>query len=236
MPNPQLDPGPFAPMIGYVTAILAAIFLVSILWRGRLAVWNSPEEELPRTAPKIVSVITGVAMVILWLWAAPDVIWGLGFISIFLAILLILSYLTYSYLVGVLSYKIEVPIGQNKTRNHRIVGGFWLESNAKERLENEQITIQELLQGAAYNPDRLWSRTSRSLAKTTLLLLYLAIMFSGTLAISGVGFLVQVGLTGKPAASIIYTKDAPGIKPEQSPKTSQPNISPTPKSVTPASK
>jgi hypothetical protein len=64
-------------------------------------------------------------------------------------------------------------------------------------------TYRGCLRGACYDVDALWSRASRELAKATLLVLFLLVMVSGTIAIAAGGFAVQVQLTGLPASAVI---------------------------------
>lgn len=44
--------------------------------------------------------------------------------------------------------------------------------------------MQRLLEGAAYEIDKVWSRPSRQLAKTSFVLAYLGLTISGTIALA----------------------------------------------------
>lgn len=210
----EFDPGPFAPLVGYVGAIIAAVFLIGSIWRGSLAAWQSPEENLPGTASKIVGVACGIGIVVLWVYATPSTLPSVVRLAVVFGVLLIIFFLVYSFFIGALTYQKKIAINNSHTNTEEIVGGLWLLKEAKESQKEHNVTTQTLLAGATYEPDKLWSRASRNTAKTLLVLLFLGIMISGTLGISSAGFAVQVRLTEKPAASVITTDQAPGIEPE----------------------
>lgn len=213
----ELNPGPFAPLVGYVGAIIATVYLIGIIWRGRrLGLWQSPEEDLPRTAQNIVGVICGIGIVGLWLYATPNTLQKVFWLAIVFGVALLIAYVLYAFLIGVLTYDGEKANDDRRTTHpKKIIGGIWLKKEAKRAMKEHRVrTIQNLLRGAAYDPDELWDRTSRGIAKTILLLLFLTIMVSGTLGISSAGFAVQVRLTDKPAAAVILPEEAPGSQPE----------------------
>jgi hypothetical protein len=211
----ELDPGPFAPVVGYAGAILAAAFLLQRVWAVRVADWQSPDENLPGTAARVVALLSGMGMVALWLYAAPNVLWQTVTLGIACAVLLCVAYILYYFLNGTLIYTVERADGESASKKKKIVGGLWLTGTAKEAKRKHHVTTtQDLLQGAAYDPDKLWSRTSRGMAKVFLLVLFLTVMVSGTLAITSAGFATQVHLTGKSAASIIKRAESPGLKTE----------------------
>jgi 4-amino-4-deoxy-L-arabinose transferase-like glycosyltransferase len=68
----NLDLGPFAPLAGYVSALIATVFFIVVLWSGGKARWTAPEENLPDTAGRIVGVVCAVSVVALWLYARPE--------------------------------------------------------------------------------------------------------------------------------------------------------------------
>lgn len=211
----QTDPGLFAPVVGYVGAIFAAIFLIQRMAMSKTGIWKSPEEDLPETAPRIVAIISGIIMVFVWLYASPDTMDTLFTIAITCGIILVISYLIYYFCISVFVYKKEKKVANtvNETESVDIIGGFLLKKSAKETKEKKKIaSTQELFAGAAYDPDKLWSRTSRSLTKTVIIFLFLVIMVSGTIGITSAGFAVQVDQTGKAATEIISTEDSPGLE------------------------
>jgi hypothetical protein len=205
-----LNPGPFAPLVGYVSALLATVYLVGVLWRGGKARWIAPEENLPKTAGRIVGVLCGIGIVWLWLYAEPATIGSVLRIAFVSGVILVLSFLVYWFLNGALVYYREVPVSESAAQRESVVGGFWLTARARAVRRRKNETVQSILEGAAYNVDAVWSRVSRELAKVTLLLLFLVVMVSGTVAISAAGFAMQVQLTNQPASAVIRAEDAPG--------------------------
>lgn len=208
----ELDPGPFAPLVGYVSAILATAFLLRKYWLGKSQAWHSPDEDLPGTIQKIFGVLCGIGIVGLWLYSNPNTLTSVFKLAIIFVILLIFSFIIYHFLIVSLTYKKEIVIGGSNITIIKIIGGLWLKKEAKDAKKKHCVsTTQELFEGSLYDEDKLWSRNSRGTAKILLIILYLGIMISGTLAISSAGFIVQVHLTKKPAASVITADEAPGI-------------------------
>jgi hypothetical protein len=64
------------------------------------------------------------------------------------------------------------------------VGGFWKRGEAKRDQAKRKWTTQEALEGAAYDPDVLWSPTSRGLAKLCFIVGYLGLTICGTVALA----------------------------------------------------
>jgi hypothetical protein len=212
----EINAGPFAPVVGYVGAILSAVFLIWRLWAHRLVAWRSPEEDLPNTAPKIVAVLCAVGIVAIWLYAEPATLSSLVVIAVVFGAALVITFMAYAFLTGALTYTVERAHRASETHPEKIVGGPRLRRDAKMAKATHKVnTVQELLRGATYDPDKLWSRISRGMAKTLLLLLFLAVMVSGTLCISSTGFAIQVRLTGKPAAAVTNADQAPGAQPPE---------------------
>ena len=96
--------GPFAPVVGYAGAIMAAGAALFLLWGGKMQKWRPPDEDLPGTAQAVVLLLCGVGMVLQWYFAVPDAIaWFLAGVAI-LAIGSVLCFLRYSGLLGIYTY------------------------------------------------------------------------------------------------------------------------------------
>ena len=208
------DYGPFAPVVGYAGAIMAAGAALFLLWGGKMKKWRPPDEDLPGTAQAIALLLCGVGMVLQWYFAVPDAIgWFLGGVAIF-ALATVVTFLRYSGLLGIHIYTKKVAIDARSTRDVRILGGRDLLPDAEKKRQKLGVDIQALLEGAAYNPDRLWSRESRHWVKQRVLLLFILTLVLGTSALTGASFATQVLLTRTAAASVIRSSDAPGLKRE----------------------
>jgi hypothetical protein len=228
------DYGPFAPVVGYAATIIAAGTALAVTWRGALEKWKPPEEDLPNAAQKLVLLICGVQMVIVWMLAAPDTSSRLLMAAGVSAIVCFVVFLSYSAMIGKYTFIKRIAVSAAETREVRLLGGRKLLPGASAIMKKKGIgSVQELLEGAAYDVDKLWSRDDRAWVKTPLIALFVLILVSGTLALTAAGFATQVILTGKSAASVIHTKDAPGLKDS----TNGPNktgASPIPSLVAPA--
>jgi ABC-type phosphate/phosphonate transport system permease subunit len=187
----------------------AALFA---LWGGKMEKWRPPDEDLPGAAQAIVLLLCGVGMVMQWYFAVPATIgWFFGVIGI-LAVTCVICFLQYSGLLGAHIYIKKEATGPKSTRDVRILGGNELQPEAEKMRKKNGVDIQTLLQGAAYNPDLLWSRESRRRVKQKTLLLFILTLVLGTSALTGASFATQVLLTKKAAASVIRTTDAPGLE------------------------
>lgn len=204
--------GPFTPLVDYVGAIVATGFMLLLMWSGRMKKWLPPDEDLPGTAKKIVLLLCSVGVVFLWRFAAPSTIDYFLAIVLFLTLGCLLCFLRYTGLLGTYVFHKRVASGTNSTRDERILGGRELLPEAEKKRQEHGIDIQSLLEGAAYNPDLLWSREARQSVKQTVLFFFILTLFLGTSALTGAGLAVQVLLTKQEAQSVTNPNDAVGLK------------------------
>jgi hypothetical protein len=204
--------GPFAPVVGYAGAIMAAAAALFFLWGGRMRKWRPPDEDLPGAAQAIVILLCAVGMVFQWYFAVPEAIaWFLAAVAT-LALVCVFSFLRYSDLLGTYIYIKRVPTNERSTRDVRILGGRQLRPEAEDKRRKLSIDIQSLFEGAAYNADLLWSRAARQWVKQRVLIFFIFTLVFGTSALTGASFATQVLLTKKAAASVIRTTNAPALK------------------------
>jgi hypothetical protein len=187
----------------------AALFY---LWGRRMERWRPPDEDLPGTAQTVVLLLCGVGMVLQWYFAVPDYTgWMLVVVSA-LAVACVACFLRYNSLLGTYTYTKKVATGPKSTRDVRILGGRDILSDAEKKRRQQGIDTQTLFEGAAYNPDLLWSRSSRQWVKQRVLVFFILTLVLGTSALTGASFATQVLLTRKPAASVIRTTESPGLR------------------------
>jgi hypothetical protein len=190
-------------------ATAAALFL---LWGGKMEKWRPPDEDLPGTAQALVLLLCGVGMVLQWYFAIPSTIsLFLGVVAM-LAAACVVCFLKYTGLLGTYVFIKKVAMTETSTRDVRILGGRELRPEAEKRRKKHCVDVQSLLEGAAYNPDLLWSREARQWVKQRVLLFFILTLLLGTSALTGASFATQVLLTKKAAASVIRTSDAPALK------------------------
>jgi len=187
----------------------AALFF---LWGGKMRKWRPPDEDLPGTAQALVLLLCGVGMVLQWYFAVPASIgWFLATVAL-LAIACVASFLRYNGLLGTHTYTKKVAIDPATTRDVRMLGGRELLPKAEKKRDEHGVDIQSLLEGAAYNPDLVWSRESRQWVKQRVLLFFILTLLLGTSALTGASFATQVLLTKKAAANVIRAADAPALE------------------------
>ena len=204
--------GPFAPVVGYAGAIMAAGAALFLMWGGKMQKWRPPDEDLPGTAQALVLLLCGVGMVLQWYSAVPNAIaWFLVGVVV-LAVGCVACFLRYSGLLGIHIYTKKVATGPKSTRDVRILGGRDLLPDAEAKRQKLGVDIQSLLEGAAYNADLLWSREARQWVKQRVLLFFILTLVLGTSALTGASFATQVLFTKKAAASVIRTTEAPALR------------------------
>ena len=133
------DYGPFAPVVGYGGAIMAAGAALFLMWGGKMEKWRPPDEDLPGTAQKLVLLLCGIGMVLLWYFATPDIIgWLIGTVGA-LAIGSVACFLRYSGLLGTYIYVRKELTGKKSFRDIRILGGRELLPEAKKGSSGESV-------------------------------------------------------------------------------------------------
>jgi hypothetical protein len=206
------DYGPFAPVVGYAGAIMAAGGALFFMWGGKMQKWRPPDEDLPGTGQAVVLLLCGVGMVLQWYFATPDALaYLLGAVAV-LAVTCVVCFLRYSGLLGTYIYVKKEAISETSTRDVRILGGHELLPEAEKKRRKLGVDVQTLLEGAAYKADLLWSRGARQWVKQRVLIFFILTLVLGTSALTGASFATQVLLTKKAAASVIRTTDTPALR------------------------
>jgi hypothetical protein len=185
------DYGPLKEVVAGAGAIIAASTAILATWSGR-AGFGLSADELPRGAQRVGGLLAGLAIVLIWVsWRDGAHNHQLVVAIIALGSVTLASLILYASLIGTLTYeKVELD---GSTR--RIIGGFWLTPQARAK-RKAGTGVQQLLEGAAYDTEKLWSRSSRQLATLTFLIAYLALTICGTVALAAGA--IRLGLaTGK---------------------------------------
>jgi hypothetical protein len=206
----EISAGPFAPLFGYVGALLALVYGIWTLIWGKKGIWETPQDIIPKTIRGLLGIIVAIAITITWLFATSENLYDLINLSIGLGIGIILAFIAYYSVIRIFTYEVIYAKDNNLTSPVKILGGFWLTTKAKE-LHSQGIGIQDLLKGAVYDVDKLWSRFSQEICKVVIILLYIMIVFGGIVGITTAGLIVQVVLTNKDAVKTIRYEDAPGL-------------------------
>jgi hypothetical protein len=85
------------------------------------------------------------------------------------------SLLLYGFISATQTYYIVVTESPHETSQKNIIAGFWMQQEAKRSQKKHKVTTQELLRGAAFDVDVLWSRPARGLSKMIFVVLYLSL-------------------------------------------------------------
>jgi hypothetical protein len=184
-PHMDNDFGTLAPLVKVVGTVISAAAAIGLAWRGRTSIEPS-EEDIPGIPQKVGGLLTAIALALIWSMAADSSHYNLlVFLSVSLGILTLLALLCYGFLIGTLSFRTNSPA-------NTIIGGFALTPYAKAKLEaaTAGLTVQQLVHDEADDPDRVWDRKSRSLAKQVFVLSYLLLVVSGSISISCASIIV----------------------------------------------
>jgi hypothetical protein len=197
----QENYGELAGLVSTAGSLIAAAGAIALGWRRR-ANWEPSEEDIARGPQRVGSLVAGVAIAILWSQTRnTEQLPFLNRLAISLAIATVLSLLVYGFLVSTLTYDKVVARGKRMINTQKIVGGFRLTPVAKQKIRDksqsgETLTVQDLLKGAAYDPDKVWTRESRAFAKMSFVLGYLGLTVCGTIALATAAIIL--GLSQQP--------------------------------------
>lgn len=195
--------GVLADLVSTAGSLIAAAGALALGFRGRTK-WEPSEEDINRGPQKVTSLLVVVAIAVLWTQTRnPAYLPFLNILAFSLSGATIIALVIYGILTGTLTYdKKIVEDGQVVTK--KIIGGFWLTKQAKRVLadkENEKppkfLTKKQLLAGAEYDPEYVWSNFSRSLAKAAFVIFYLALTASGTIALACASIILGVSQQNK---------------------------------------
>jgi ABC-type uncharacterized transport system substrate-binding protein len=189
------DYGIFTDLVKGAGFLVSATTAIGLTWRGR-ARWEPSEEDIPRGPQKVAGLASAVALAFLWsFYADSSHLPGLKLISTWSVGSCILGLIIYGYLISVQTYygphALSGP-GVTDSPRRKIIGGLWLLPGPRRlaRRTANPITTQEQLDNSDHNPDKIWSRPSRGLAKTTFVVFYLVLTVAGTVALTSASMLI----------------------------------------------
>jgi hypothetical protein len=194
--------GPLAGVVGTVGAILSAGGAITLAWK-RGADWLPPEDDVPKGPARVAGVLTTIAIAAMWLETGRGLdARDLERISGISAATTVLSLLAYVFLMSVFVYQRRVINQSGQEESRRLIGGFLLTSAARTGLQ-QATTVQRLLDGAGNDPDLVWTRASRAMAKICFIVAFLGLQVSGSLAVSAIALSLDAPTTvGKQTSPI----------------------------------
>jgi hypothetical protein len=187
--------GQFEELLPQATSLLALVGALALTWKKRAA-WEPVEQDVPRGPQRVAGLVTAVVIGALWWYqktSSSDVSGSLVSIAIACAAGCAVAVLAYTLLISIFTYEREVVAGSQRTRKEKIIGGFVLTNEAVQARSLHNITIQELLKGAGYDPDKVWTRLSRGAAKVAFSLAYMLLIGCGTVALGAVSMALVPG-------------------------------------------
>lgn len=177
------DYGPLTDLVKYSGLLISAAGAIGLAWR-RKANWEPSEQDLPKGPARVAGLLTAIVIAVIWTqFAFAWYKWPIAKAAIALGAAALVFFLVYGYFVARLTYEKETSVGRNKSKQEKIIGGFALTPDAKEALVKAG-NIQRLFQGAAYDPDLVWTRESRALARQLFALCYIGLNVCGSLALT----------------------------------------------------
>ena len=186
--------GVFGPLVGIVSAIMAAGAAMTLLWAGPLEKWRPPDADLPGLAKRMIFLACSVLMVLLALEAKPanidslkrTVWWLLGsWVTVGIA------YVAFRY---ALYHSMLNPDGNGRKP---VLGGLWMTSAAKTAMREHGLTnIKDLIDGSP-GPEAIWSAASRFWARVLIVALFIGFVVLATTSLLTVGLITYVKTTGK---------------------------------------
>jgi len=175
--------GSLWPIVRRASQLMAASAAITLAWRGRAA-WEPSEQDIALGPQKVAALVTAVLIAVLYgTMSRPAFRRKLVRIALRLAGGCVAALLVYGFLVGMQTYDRKYSPAPNEMANEKIIGGFWLTDQAVASQKKYDKTVQELLAGAGYDPDRIWSRASRSSAKACFVASYISLIVCGSIAL-----------------------------------------------------
>ncbi|HVT16279.1 MAG TPA: hypothetical protein VHQ90_08905 [Thermoanaerobaculia bacterium] len=157
--------------------LISATAALIVTWRGHRT-WEPPEDELSNSSRRVAVLLSSVPLLLLWtLYFHCSAMLRLSEILVGCAALLVVLFLFYRYLNHMLIFAIPGPAG---TPGRRIIGGFSLTEEANEIAAFKDPSPGQLLTWFYNEPDKVWTHSSRGLAKNCVILAYLVLMVAGT--------------------------------------------------------
>jgi hypothetical protein len=181
----SVDYGPFGSIVSGAGSLIAVGGALLLTWKKR-SDWEPADEDLPLGAQRIAGLAICVVIAALWFSQHDQPSSSLLFAAWACLAAALLFAAAYGVLIGMFTFERQVATGPRSTVRRKIVGGFVLTGQAKRLLKNQrpQVTLQEIFKGAAYDPDHVWTRSSRSLAKLCFFLAYIGTVVFGTAALA----------------------------------------------------
>lgn len=184
------DYGPLTNVVGTAGALMAAAVALIRLVRGR-AKWEPAEEDVSSGFERVSAALTAVLVALMW-WYFGDgsQASNLARVTAGAAIVLVTALIVYSLLIGTMIYEVKYTDDGRSVKRAKIIGGFWMTKAAREARRRDSMTVQETLASAEHNPDLVWPRIARALAKVCFTLSAVLLTLGASVALAGAAMLI----------------------------------------------
>lgn len=184
------DLGPFAGLLGTAGCAISAGTALITTWSGG-ANWAPQDEGMLKGPGRIAGLTSTALVVILWVGTRPAGPYPyLPNLALVAAMLTIGAFLAYQFLTSTLTYDDR----SYPKKPRKMIGGFRIKASARHAMAEQDKSPQQFLDGADYDPEEVWTPTSIAAARVALLLTYLLLLISGTVALASVALLVEKSL------------------------------------------
>jgi hypothetical protein len=192
--NSVSEYGVFTDIVTMSGFLISATSAIALTWKRR-AKWEPSEEDLPKGIQKLGGLLGAGGLAVLFArYDTPAAAPALLAVSLWVTLVVVGSFVIYGMLVSIFTYKKLVSRSKNTFEESKIIGGFWLKPAARAQYK-DNVTIQMLYAGAAYDEDKVWPRLARALAKQSFNLAYLGITVGGTTALATFALLVRAEIS-----------------------------------------
>jgi hypothetical protein len=153
----------------------------------RRARWQPPEEDLPGATAKFAALVCAVAVAVLYAIGREELglsglAWTAGW-SIGVAVLALLISI---YVNTAFTFR----KGRESPHATRILGGFRLTEEAARVREDKGLTEQRMYETGGFDPDLVWTRSSRGLVKMLSSTAYLSLQAFGSIGLASAAMLL----------------------------------------------
>ncbi|PZS25313.1 MAG: hypothetical protein DLM58_22660 [Pseudonocardiales bacterium] len=176
--------GALSEVVSVATSLMAVAGAIGLAWRGRaIPVWAPQDEEVPDGAQKVAGVLAAAGIAYEWAGLRkPSHIGTLNVLLLVFGCATLAGLLAYTFLKGTRTVVAKVTLPHGGTKDVQVISGFRPTQQAAQQLKT--LTMQDVFAGALYEPDRVWTRESRGLAKMAILVSYIALTACGTLLLA----------------------------------------------------
>ena len=178
------DYGPLRSVVSGALCIMAAGGAVGAAWKGR-AKWEPSEEDVAKGPQKVGALVSSISIVLLWTqYRGPDDRESVVRATVVLGAACLFFLCVYGFSIAAQTYNALYVGSDGTVQGRKIIGGFRRTKTARQAQNDNKVTTQELFEGAAYDPDKVWTRASLAFAKLIFVIGYLGMTVSGTVALA----------------------------------------------------